>query len=42
MSVTSDAAPVRLAEIVAALSLGIALGFGQPVEHVLRQSSWRS
>src|ERR1700761_1745668 len=28
---------VRLAELVAALSLGIALGFGQPMEHVLRQ-----
>ena len=27
----------RLAEIVAALSLGIDLGFGQPMEHVLRQ-----
>jgi response regulator RpfG family c-di-GMP phosphodiesterase len=36
---TSDAepAPVRLAELVAALSLGIDLGFGQPMEHVLRQ-----
>ena len=29
--------PVRLAEIVAALSLGVDLGFGQPMEHVLRQ-----
>jgi HD-GYP domain-containing protein (c-di-GMP phosphodiesterase class II) len=28
---------IRLAEIVAALSLGIDLGFGQPMEHVLRQ-----
>ena len=28
---------LRLAEIVAALSLGIDLGFGQPMEHVLRQ-----
>jgi HD-GYP domain-containing protein (c-di-GMP phosphodiesterase class II) len=28
---------VRLAEVVAALSLGIDLGFGQPMEHVLRQ-----
>ena len=37
MSATPDAAPVRLAEIVAALSLGIDLGFGQPMEHVLRQ-----
>jgi hypothetical protein len=36
---TSDAVrvPVRLAELVAALSLGIDLGFGQPMEHVLRQ-----
>ena len=36
---TSDAepAPVRLAELVASLSLGIDLGFGQPMEHVLRQ-----
>jgi HD-GYP domain-containing protein (c-di-GMP phosphodiesterase class II) len=33
----SDRAPVRLAELVAALSLGIDLGFGQPMEHVLRQ-----
>jgi HD-GYP domain-containing protein (c-di-GMP phosphodiesterase class II) len=31
------AADVRLAELVAALSLGIDLGFGQPMEHVLRQ-----
>lgn len=30
-------ASVRLAELVAALSLGIDLGFGQPMEHVLRQ-----
>jgi len=29
---------VRLAELVAALSLGVDLGFGQPMEHVLRQS----
>ena len=29
---------VRLAEIVAALSLGVDLGFDQPMEHVLRQS----
>jgi HD-GYP domain-containing protein (c-di-GMP phosphodiesterase class II) len=28
---------VRMAEILAALSLGIDLGFGQPMEHVLRQ-----
>jgi hypothetical protein len=31
-----DRAQVRLAELVAALSLGIDLGFGQPMEHVLR------
>ena len=29
---------VRLAELVSALSLGVDLGFGQPMEHVLRQS----
>ena len=28
---------IRLAELVAALSLGIDLGFGQPMEHILRQ-----
>jgi HD-GYP domain-containing protein (c-di-GMP phosphodiesterase class II) len=28
---------VRLADLVAALSLGVDLGFGQPMEHVLRQ-----
>jgi hypothetical protein len=28
---------VRLAELVAALSLGIDLGFAQPMEHALRQ-----
>jgi hypothetical protein len=28
---------VRLAGLVAALSLGVDLGFGQPMEHVLRQ-----
>ncbi|HEX3336431.1 MAG TPA: HD domain-containing phosphohydrolase [Jatrophihabitans sp.] len=28
---------IRLAELVAALSLGVDLGFGQPMEHVLRQ-----
>ncbi len=32
-----DPRGVRLAELVAALSLGIDLGFGQPMEHVLRQ-----
>jgi HD-GYP domain-containing protein (c-di-GMP phosphodiesterase class II) len=34
---TTDRAHVRLAELAAALSLGIDLGFGQPMEHVLRQ-----
>jgi hypothetical protein len=33
----SGSATVRLAELVAALSLGVDLGFGQPMEHVLRQ-----
>jgi HD-GYP domain-containing protein (c-di-GMP phosphodiesterase class II) len=33
----SDSDGVRLAELVAALSLGIDLGFNQPMEHVLRQ-----
>ena len=33
----ADRTHVRLAELVAALSLGIDLGFGQPMEHVLRQ-----
>lgn len=33
----SDGPRLRLAELVAALSLGIDLGFGQPMEHVLRQ-----
>ena len=33
----STARAVRLAELVAALSLGVDLGFGQPMEHVLRQ-----
>src|SRR2546421_5847945 len=32
-----ELAPVRLAELVAALSLGVDLGFGQPMEHVLQQ-----
>jgi HD-GYP domain-containing protein (c-di-GMP phosphodiesterase class II) len=32
-----DTGRVRLAELVGALSLGIDLGFGQPMEHVLRQ-----
>jgi HD-GYP domain-containing protein (c-di-GMP phosphodiesterase class II) len=33
----TDRAHVRLAELIAALSLGVDLGFGQPMEHVLRQ-----
>ena len=33
----ADRTHIRLAELVAALSLGIDLGFGQPMEHVLRQ-----
>ena len=32
-----DRSHVRLAELVAALSLGVDLGFAQPMEHVLRQ-----
>jgi HD-GYP domain-containing protein (c-di-GMP phosphodiesterase class II) len=30
-------APLRVTELLAALSLGVDLGFGQPMEHVLRQ-----
>ena len=37
MSDSPDHGQVRLAELVASLSLGIDLGFGQPMEHVLRQ-----
>ena len=37
MAGVADRAHVRLAELVGALSLGIDLGFGQPMEHVLRQ-----
>jgi HD-GYP domain-containing protein (c-di-GMP phosphodiesterase class II) len=37
MAVEVDRVHARLAELVAALSLGIDLGFGQPMEHVLRQ-----
>ena len=37
MDVESDRGSVRLSELVASLSLGIDLGFGQPMEHVLRQ-----
>jgi len=34
----ADDTRVRLAELLAALSLGVDLGFNQPMEHVLRQS----
>src|SRR5712692_5160430 len=37
MTSETERGHVRLAELVAALSLGIDLGFGQPMEHVLRQ-----
>src|SRR5262245_26477921 len=39
LAVGAAAAPdsVRMSELLAALSLGIDLGFGQPMEHVLRQ-----
>jgi HD-GYP domain-containing protein (c-di-GMP phosphodiesterase class II) len=37
VSRSTDRTHARLAELVAALSLGIDLGFGQPMEHVLRQ-----
>src|SRR3954468_22331089 len=37
MERAGDPGGVRLAELVAALSLGIDLGFAQPMEHVLRQ-----
>jgi HD-GYP domain-containing protein (c-di-GMP phosphodiesterase class II) len=37
VSAEVDRTHVRLAELVAALSLGVDLGFGQPMEHVLRQ-----
>jgi response regulator RpfG family c-di-GMP phosphodiesterase len=37
MASEADRSHVRLAELVSALSLGIDLGFGQPMEHVLRQ-----
>ena len=37
MAEGTTAPRARLAELVAALSLGIDLGFGQPMEHVLRQ-----
>jgi HD-GYP domain-containing protein (c-di-GMP phosphodiesterase class II) len=34
---TTDASRVRLSELVALLSLGTDLGFGQPMEHAIRQ-----
>jgi hypothetical protein len=37
MNGATERSELRLAELVAALSLGIDLGFGQPMEHVLRQ-----
>jgi HD-GYP domain-containing protein (c-di-GMP phosphodiesterase class II) len=37
MTLEADPTRVRLAELIAALSLGVDLGFGQPMEHVLRQ-----
>lgn len=37
MSASSELPQVRLAELLGALSLGIDLGFAQPMEHVLRQ-----
>jgi hypothetical protein len=37
MEERSELGRVRLAELVAALSLGVDLGFGQPMEHVVRQ-----
>src|SRR6186713_2007739 len=38
MAAPSTAGRVRLAELVAMISLGTDLGMGQPMEHVLRQS----
>ena len=38
MAAPARATRVRLAELVATLSLGTDLGMGQPMEHVLRQS----
>ncbi len=37
VTVEPESDRVQLAELVAALSLGVDLGFGQPMEHVLRQ-----
>src|SRR6187431_2970222 len=38
MAAPSTAGRVRLAELVAMISLGTDLGMGQPMEHVMRQS----
>src|SRR5438046_8979900 len=38
MSARPTGAPVRMAELIAMISLGTDLGMGQPMEHVLRQS----
>jgi HD-GYP domain-containing protein (c-di-GMP phosphodiesterase class II) len=38
MNEPAGRSPVRLAELVATLSLGTDLGLGQPMEHVIRQS----
>src|SRR6478752_6927640 len=38
MSAPPAAARVRLAELIAMISLGTDLGTGQPMEHVMRQS----
>ena len=35
VSTDADRAAVRLVELVAAVSLGVDLGYGQPMEHVL-------
>lgn len=37
MQPASEAPPIRLSELVALLSLGTDLGFGQPMEHAIRQ-----
>ena len=38
MAAPSSGTRVRLAELIAMISLGTDLGFGQPMEHVMRQS----
>lgn len=38
MSARAEHTDVRLAELLAALSLAVDLGMGQPVEHVLGQT----